>query len=88
MSFFNEVSSLLGFDAAKLATGYQIINYNGEAVYVEGFKRVAVISDTEIILELKKGKITLKGSDLKITLLESTSVIVKGKITLSEAEVK
>lgn len=87
MSFFNEVISLLGIDAQMLAAGYQIVNYNGEAVYVEGYKKVLSIAENEIILELRKGKkISLQGEGLNVFSLEDTTIIVKGKISACVTE--
>ncbi len=87
MSFFSEAASMLGLDAAKISAGYQFINYNGEAVYIEGFKRVVSISDAEMIFELKGGRIVLKGEGLYVFLLESTTVIIKGKIVSCSSEI-
>ena len=80
MSFFSEVARAMGLDSIKIANGFQIINYSGEAVYVEGFTQVLSISDEEIALKLKKGKIVVAGEDLIVSTLEKGSVIIMGKI--------
>ncbi|MCL2255505.1 MAG: YabP/YqfC family sporulation protein [Firmicutes bacterium] len=87
MSFFVEVANAMGLDSIKIASGYQIINYNGDAVYVEGFSQVLSIGESEIVLKLKKrGKIVISGENLSVASLETGSVIVKGKIKLVNNE--
>ena len=81
MSFFSEVVNAMGLDSVRIASGYQIINYNGEAVYIEGFTQILSIAETEIILKLKKkGKIIVFGEGLSVASLETGSVIIKGEI--------
>lgn len=80
MSFFNEIAAALGLDKSSVANGYQIINYNGDAVYAEGFKRVLSIGAEEVVLGLKKGRVTIVGEELSVKELSGNTVIVCGKI--------
>lgn len=80
MSFFKEVGQTLGIDWAKLALGYQLINYNGEALYIEGVKKIRLISDTEIVLDVGKNSLTVSGEGLTIFDVSGQSVMIKGKI--------
>ena len=80
MSFYREIGNLLGLDWARIASGYSFVNYNGEAVYLEGIKRVVNVSDIEIIVDTKKARIKIAGEELAIFSLEEKTMIVKGKI--------
>ena len=80
MSFFKEVFAAMGLDSAPVANGYQIINYNGKAVYCEGFKRILSIGGEEVILGLKAKRIVVSGSNLTIKELENNTVIICGEI--------
>ncbi|MDR2202238.1 MAG: YabP/YqfC family sporulation protein [Clostridiales bacterium] len=85
MSFFAEVAAAVGLDAAAIATGYQIINYGGKYVYVEGFKRLTGIGENEITLALKDGVIKVTGRDLSVRSMEAATVIIEGEILSTEA---
>ncbi len=80
MSFFKEVAATLGLDASSIANGYQIIDYNGNAVYCEGFKRVLSVGENEVALGLKGKRIVVSGEGLSIKELENNTVIIVGKI--------
>lgn len=81
MSFMGEIAAALGLDKSSIANGYQIVNYNGNAVYAEGFKRVLSIGVEEVVLGLKAGRIRIAGQNLSVKELEKDSLIVCGKIT-------
>ncbi len=80
MSFFKEIASALGIDKSSIANGYQIINYNGDALYAEGFKRILSIGASEIVLGLKTKRIIVSGEELSVKELENNSVIICGRI--------
>ncbi|MCL2861235.1 MAG: YabP/YqfC family sporulation protein [Firmicutes bacterium] len=86
MSFFSEVAKTMGLDSLRIASGYQVINYNGEAAYVEGFVQVLSIDNNEIVLKLKKGKIVISGENLSVASLETGAIIVKGNIKEVKSE--
>ena len=87
MSFFEEIGSLLGLDWARIARGYSLVNYNGEAVYLEGIKKIASLSDAEMIFDTGKGRVRITGEGLTVFSLEEKTVIIKGRIlVVSEAE--
>lgn len=81
MSFIKEAAQMLGLKSLKEPFSYQIINFGGRAVYAEGFKNILSLTETEIVLGLKKGRIVISGSDLMIEELEENTVAVKGVIT-------
>ena len=80
MSFYQEIGNILGLDWARIAGGYSVVNYNGEAVYIEGIKKVMIVSDTEIVVDTGKLRVRVAGEELAIFSLEEKSMVVKGKI--------
>ncbi len=59
---------------------YQIINYGGRAVYVEGFLRVTVIETDKIQFLLKKSVVTVAGKNLTVSALTAGTCLVEGKV--------
>ena len=84
MSFYQEIGNILGLDWARIAGGYSVVNYNGEAVYLEGIKKVVVVSDTEIVVDTGKQRVRIAGEELAISLLEEKSMVAKGRISQVE----
>jgi hypothetical protein len=84
MSFFGEFARVLGMDEARLALGYNYVNYNGEAVYLEGIQSVLRIDGEEIAFRLKRGVLYVTGEELTVSDLCGASVLVRGKITAVE----
>lgn len=81
MAFFEEVLAVTGLDRLRLTAGYQVINYNGEAVYIEGVRRVRSIAQDEITVGVgKSASLIVTGSDLVLYDLSDGSVTVKGSI--------
>lgn len=66
--------------------GYQIINYGGEALYVEGFVRIGVIEREKIEFLLRRGAIVAEGGDLEISVLTEGTCLIEGKITSVRVE--
>ncbi len=66
--------------------GYQIINYGGEALYVEGFVRIGVIEREKIEFLLRRGAIVAEGRDLEISVLTEGTCLIEGKITSIRVE--
>lgn len=81
MSFFKEAGNALGLDWAKLAMGYQLVNYNGEAVYIEGVKRILSIDDTLVALHVGKKLLHIVGENLEIHDVSGAAIMIKGTIT-------
>jgi len=80
MSFYREIGNLLGLDWSRIARGYSLVNYNGEAVYIEGIKKIVTVSETEMIVDTPKARVRIVGENLEIFSLEDKTIIVKGKI--------
>lgn len=70
----------MGLNEAKLALGFNYINYDGKAVFIEGIKNVLKVDDCELAFQLKKGVLYVFGESLKISDLSGGSVLVEGII--------
>jgi len=69
----------IGLSELSLSSGYSVINYNGEAVYLEGVSRLLSIEEDEIRLELRGAIASVGGVGLHISEL-SGGCIIKGEI--------
>ena len=81
MSFMSEIAAAMGVGPSSPQSGYQIINYNGSAVYVEGFKRVLSIGDKEVVLACKAKRIVIAGESIYVRDLEKDALIICGDIS-------
>ncbi|MCL2556693.1 MAG: YabP/YqfC family sporulation protein [Firmicutes bacterium] len=79
MSFFSEIAKNIGLNELSLSGGYSVINYNGEAVYLEGVIRLLSIEDDTIALQLRGANVIVAGMGLRISEL-SGGCIIKGDI--------
>jgi len=84
VSFYREIGNLLGLDWARIASGYSIVNYNGEAVYLEGIKKVINVSDVEVVVDTKKARLRIIGKELCIFSLEEKTMIIRGMVDACE----
>ena len=84
MSFYREIGNLLGLDWARIAGGYSLVNYNGEAVYIEGIKKIVAVSDNEITVDTPKARVRVAGEELAVFALEEKTMVVRGRIAISE----
>ena len=78
MSYIVEAAKAIS-SALSEPFSYQIINYGGRAVYVEGFLRVTVI-ETDKIQLLKKSVVTVAGKNLTVSALTAGTCLVEGKV--------
>ncbi|MCL2676005.1 MAG: YabP/YqfC family sporulation protein [Firmicutes bacterium] len=79
MSFFSEIAKRAGLSELSLSGGYNVVNYNGEAIYVEGVRRLLRVEEEEIAIELRGAVVTLRGAGLNIFEL-SDGVIINGRV--------
>lgn len=82
--FFEDISKLVGLDEKEYVGGYKIINFDGRAVYIEGYRSLMSISKEEVVLKLKKGRLKVIGKDIVIKDLNEGVLVVYGKITSVE----
>ena len=84
MSFFKEVADSLGGESVG---SYTVINYGGEAVYIEGVKRIISIDPENMRFACGRTKLALIGDKLKVSELGGGCVTVTGKVrSVSEEE--
>ena len=77
MSIFREISEKIGYEAAG---GYNIVNFGGKHVYVEGTDRIIALNDDKIVLGAGKKIITVTGENLAISDYEKGAAIINGRI--------
>ena len=77
MSFFKEIAGKVGSHALG---GYNLINFNGEHVYVEGIDRLLGISPERIEMKIGKRVLAVTGTELEVSELEKGSVTISGRI--------
>lgn len=83
MSFFSEIALKAGVNELNLSTGYNIVNYNGKVLYIEGLRRLLKVEEEQIQLELNGALATIMGKELEIFELSDT-IIIKGQIVSME----
>lgn len=76
MSFYKEAIKNIRI---RLTPKFNIINFGGDAIYADGFRKIVKISDDKIIL-LCADKIIEINGELKIEQLEQNAISVVGKI--------
>ena len=59
---------------------YEITVYGGSFALVSGQKGLLVISDSEIVARVKKGKVRVYGENLKVDCASREEIYVSGKI--------
>lgn len=81
MSFFKEAALALGVNV-----GYSIIDYGGEAIYIEGIARVLSLDETHMRFVCGKKVIGVKGEGLSVAEYGGGCVGIKGRIFSFEEE--
>ncbi len=77
-NFFSEIKKdlqLPDFDG-----GYNIININGKAVYIEGHKGLVSLAEDLVRFKVKDKIISVKGKELKLKILSSVTLSIAGEI--------
>jgi sporulation protein YqfC len=77
-NFFSEIKKdlqLPDFDG-----GYNIININGKAVYVEGHKGLVSLAEDLVRFKVKDKIVSVKGKELKLKILSSVTLSIAGEI--------
>jgi len=78
MSLFGEIEKLM--NSAESSFNYRVVNLGGKTLYVEGFRFVVSLGESEIILQLKKQVLNIVGANLKVKYLDKTSCVIVGEI--------
>ncbi len=77
-NFFSEIKNELklpNFDG-----GYNLVNINGKAIYVEGHKGLVSLSEQMVKFRVKDKIISVEGEDLKLKILSSVTLSITGEI--------
>ena len=82
-NFFSEIKKELKLPS--LDSNYQMVNINGNILYVEGHKGLLNLSDELIMFKTKNKIISVSGKDLKLKILSSTTLSIMGEIESVEA---
>ncbi len=77
-NFFSEIKKELKLPS--LDSNYQMVNINGNILYVEGHKGLLNLSDELIMFRTKNKIISVSGKDLKLKILSSTTLSIMGEI--------
>ena len=83
MSIFREICEKIGYEAAG---GYNIVDFGGKHVYVDGADRIISIGDDKIVLGAGKKIITVTGENLAISDYEKGAVTIDGRISGENVE--
>ena len=78
MSFFDEILYETGF--TQPASGFNIIDYNGDMLYAEGIKRILTFDASTVKLEARRAVITIEGDGLSVKKLDEGSTVIEGVI--------
>lgn len=84
MSLISEIEKLM--NSADSSFSYRVINLGGKNIYIEGFKSVVSLGETEIILQLKKQALCISGNNLKVKYLDISSCVIEGGICKVETK--
>ena len=79
MSFMAEIEKLM--NGAQCSLNYRVVNLGGKSVYIEGFKSVVSLTDTEMIFQLKNNSVVVAGKNLKIKYLDKFTCVIEGAIS-------
>ena len=85
-SLLDEITSVFSLKDLKNSSKYKIINFGGNALYIQGYKAIEKFSDISIILKLKNNSIFIKGEKLEIKEFYSDCIYIIGNIKSVEVE--
>ena len=81
MSFFREIS-----EKVKKKGSYTLVNYGGNALYIEGVKKIIDVTDSVMEFALKEGTLLVEGTGLYLIDIEDGTLIIKGEVEKSYVE--
>lgn len=82
MSMMAEIEKLVG--DVGISVAFRIINFGGNALYVEGIKSVISFGEDEMRFQLKKQMLVVCGEQLKVKYLDKTTCVLSGLIKVVE----
>ena len=85
-NFLDEIEGLTGLPFDLLKNGFKIYNYSNKCIYIENYKNILLISDSDVEIKMPKGMLKICGKNLKISKLNISSIMVKGEISFIKVE--
>ena len=79
-NFFSEIKKELDINVSD----YQMVNISGRCLYVEGHKGLLNLSTELVMFKTKKKIISVKGKELKLKVLSSSTISILGEIEAIE----
>ena len=67
-------------DGVDKENSFQYTNYSNKYVVIDGIKELLLSSETEIIVKIKKGELSVKGNNLLIKELSKDQIFISGEI--------
>jgi len=80
MSLLSEVYKLFGTGVGNIVDGFNMINIDGKAVYIDGVTRILEIGSLKIRVSTKKHIIDIEGEGLYLMQSIQDSVAIAGNI--------
>lgn len=77
MSMVEEIAKQSGL---LRVLGYTVVNYGGEAVYVEGVNKLIFVSGESVKISVGKKQIEVTGEGLVIDSMETGALVIKGRV--------
>lgn len=81
MSFYNEMLMKLSMPVGDTVGGVKLTLVDFKGMLVEGHKGIFSYAVNEIVISLKKGRLSVCGNGLKIREINSDEVFICGEIT-------
>ncbi len=79
MSFFDEIKKDVGISDMKMLSGFSYVNFCGEALYIEGVKRLDKISNECILVRTSKAELEICGN-LNVESVTENTIVIIGQI--------
>ncbi len=80
MSLIDNVKNCIGRSDSPDLTGFRLISFNFNSAYFEDIKQIISYAKEEIVLGLKKGRLSVKGSELYVKKYCAGDVVICGAI--------
>lgn len=80
MSLIENIAAACGMDADLAPEDYRVTLFGGRSGYFEGVKGIASFSEGEVVLFLKKGRLTVTGEKLTLGKFCEGDLVICGNI--------
>ncbi|MFA5449421.1 MAG: YabP/YqfC family sporulation protein [Clostridia bacterium] len=78
MSILNNIIIKLGLSLEDCVGGDRISIFDGKGVFIEGHRGIFSYTDEQLVVKLKRGKVTVDGAALKIVELNNAEIYITG----------